>query len=176
MYSEYLDFMKNIDPESKLIPMNSASFGKLLRSVFPRIQTRRLGVRGQSKYHYHGIGFVNDEASLPSTPSSPPSKVQICSSIRPKLKTKECLKDISAYDLSPIVVPDMPFYHMLLGDQPEITQLADHFIQLQKEHYYLLVQLLNECNSVSVKLCFYYRFRLFCHNFGKDSVRHILMF
>lgn len=35
--------------------MNSASFGKLIRTVFPGISTRRLGVRGQSKYHYNGI-------------------------------------------------------------------------------------------------------------------------
>ena len=33
-------------------PLNPASFGKLIRIIFPGIQTRRLGVRGQSKYHY----------------------------------------------------------------------------------------------------------------------------
>lgn len=36
-------------------PMNAASFGKLIRSVFPNIQTRRLGTRGNSKYHYDGV-------------------------------------------------------------------------------------------------------------------------
>ncbi|KAI8976032.1 RFX DNA-binding domain-containing protein [Pilobolus umbonatus] len=38
-----------------LTPVNSATFGKLLRIVFPELKTRRLGVRGQSKYHYCGI-------------------------------------------------------------------------------------------------------------------------
>ncbi|GAA5796952.1 hypothetical protein HPULCUR_002330 [Helicostylum pulchrum] len=38
-----------------LTPVNSATFGKLLRVVFPDLKTRRLGVRGQSKYHYCGI-------------------------------------------------------------------------------------------------------------------------
>ncbi|KAG1325433.1 hypothetical protein G6F62_008552 [Rhizopus arrhizus] len=38
-----------------LVPVNSATFGKLIRIVFPELKTRRLGVRGQSKYHYCGI-------------------------------------------------------------------------------------------------------------------------
>ncbi|ORY35573.1 RFX DNA-binding domain-domain-containing protein [Naematelia encephala] len=33
-------------------PINSASFGKAVRSAYPGIKTRRLGVRGNSKYHY----------------------------------------------------------------------------------------------------------------------------
>ncbi|KAJ3010131.1 DNA-binding protein rfx2 [Thoreauomyces humboldtii] len=41
--------------ESKIDPVNSASFGKLIRTVFPEIRTRRLGTRGKSKYHYCGI-------------------------------------------------------------------------------------------------------------------------
>lgn len=39
---------------------NSASFGKILRSVFPNIKTRRLGTRGQSKYHYYGLSIKDD--------------------------------------------------------------------------------------------------------------------
>ncbi|BEI94607.1 uncharacterized protein CcaverHIS019_0701790 [Cutaneotrichosporon cavernicola] len=35
-----------------LRPINSASFGKVVRSTFLGIRTRRLGVRGNSKYHY----------------------------------------------------------------------------------------------------------------------------
>lgn len=35
--------------------MNAASFGKLIRSVFSGLRTRRLGTRGNSKYHYYGI-------------------------------------------------------------------------------------------------------------------------
>ena len=35
--------------------MNAASFGKLIRSVFVNLKTRRLGTRGNSKYHYYGI-------------------------------------------------------------------------------------------------------------------------
>src|SRR5450432_4184082 len=49
-------------------PLNAASFGKLVRIVFPNITTRRLGVRGESKYHYVELTLVNEdrgpEASL----------------------------------------------------------------------------------------------------------------
>lgn len=46
---------KSYCTSSNLTPVNSATFGKLLRIVFPELKTRRLGVRGQSKYHYCGI-------------------------------------------------------------------------------------------------------------------------
>lgn len=39
----------------RIKPLNPASFGKLVRMVYPDIKTRRLGVRGQSKYHYCGM-------------------------------------------------------------------------------------------------------------------------
>ncbi|XP_028316876.1 MHC class II regulatory factor RFX1-like isoform X2 [Gouania willdenowi] len=41
--------------EQKLEPVNAASFGKLIRSVFVGLRTRRLGTRGNSKYHYYGL-------------------------------------------------------------------------------------------------------------------------
>ncbi len=51
IYSAYSQYSLSQGLEA----MNSATFGKLIRSIFPKIQTRRLGVRGQSKYHYNGI-------------------------------------------------------------------------------------------------------------------------
>ncbi|KAL7671795.1 hypothetical protein ACOME3_006698 [Neoechinorhynchus agilis] len=44
-------------------PINAASFGKLIRSVFVGIKTRRLGTRGNSKYHYYGVK-VSDRSPL----------------------------------------------------------------------------------------------------------------
>lgn len=41
--------------EHRIEPVNAASFGKLIRSVFIGLRTRRLGTRGNSKYHYYGI-------------------------------------------------------------------------------------------------------------------------
>ena len=41
-------------------PLNPASFGKLVRIIFPGIQTRRLGMRGESKYHYVDLALIDD--------------------------------------------------------------------------------------------------------------------
>uniref|UniRef100_A0A3B4AUQ2 RFX-type winged-helix domain-containing protein n=1 Tax=Periophthalmus magnuspinnatus TaxID=409849 RepID=A0A3B4AUQ2_9GOBI len=46
--------------EQKLEPVNAASFGKLIRSVFLGLRTRRLGTRGNSKYHYYGLRIKSD--------------------------------------------------------------------------------------------------------------------
>ncbi|XP_022244054.1 DNA-binding protein RFX2-like isoform X7 [Limulus polyphemus] len=51
LYNHYLQHCT----EHKLEPVNAASFGKLIRSVFLGLRTRRLGTRGNSKYHYYGI-------------------------------------------------------------------------------------------------------------------------
>ncbi|KAL3316625.1 Transcription factor rfx3 [Cichlidogyrus casuarinus] len=50
----YFHYLQHCN-EHKLEPMNPASFGKLIRSVFVGLRTRRLGTRGNSKYHYYGI-------------------------------------------------------------------------------------------------------------------------
>ncbi|XP_064597027.1 regulatory factor X 4-like [Liolophura sinensis] len=52
LYYHYLDYCERNDTQ----PVNAASFGKIIRQQFPQITTRRLGTRGQSKYHYYGIG------------------------------------------------------------------------------------------------------------------------
>uniref|UniRef100_UPI0035901184 transcription factor RFX4-like n=1 Tax=Myxine glutinosa TaxID=7769 RepID=UPI0035901184 len=51
LYMHYLDFSEKNDTH----PVNAASFGKIIRQQFPQLTTRRLGTRGQSKYHYYGI-------------------------------------------------------------------------------------------------------------------------
>lgn len=56
LYSHYLRHCH----EQKLDPVNAASFGKLIRSIFMGLRTRRLGTRGNSKYHYYGIRVKPD--------------------------------------------------------------------------------------------------------------------
>lgn len=61
--------------ELNLKPLNPASFGKLVRSVFQGIKTRRLGVRGQSKYHYCGLKLIGDQNNpTGSTPVGTPGR------------------------------------------------------------------------------------------------------
>uniref|UniRef100_A0A0N4ZHQ5 RFX-type winged-helix domain-containing protein n=1 Tax=Parastrongyloides trichosuri TaxID=131310 RepID=A0A0N4ZHQ5_PARTI len=55
----YNHYIKHCD-EHKIEPVNAASFGKLIRSVFLGLRTRRLGTRGNSKYHYYGIRIKPD--------------------------------------------------------------------------------------------------------------------
>jgi regulatory factor X len=50
----------------RVVPLNPASFGKLVRVIFPGIQTRRLGVRGESKYHYVDLA-LEEEPSAQTT-------------------------------------------------------------------------------------------------------------
>jgi len=44
--------------------LNPASFGKLVRVLFPGLKTRRLGVRGESKYHYVNFSLKDDQPEL----------------------------------------------------------------------------------------------------------------
>lgn len=50
----------------RLKPLNPASFGKLVKAVYPDIKTRRLGVRGKSKYHYCGLILRDDDPNAPT--------------------------------------------------------------------------------------------------------------
>lgn len=44
----------------RITVLNPASFGKLVRVLFPGLKTRRLGVRGESKYHYVGFSLKEE--------------------------------------------------------------------------------------------------------------------
>lgn len=75
VYARYV----GICADNGLKPLSPASFGKLVRVVFPNLTTRRLGMRGQSKYHYCGIKLLGDNnqpspsVSSASTPLHNPS-------------------------------------------------------------------------------------------------------
>ncbi|XP_026807033.1 DNA-binding protein RFX2-like [Rhopalosiphum maidis] len=51
IYNHYLTHCS----KTKIDPVIGPSFGKIIRSVFTGLRTRRLGTRGNSKYHYYGI-------------------------------------------------------------------------------------------------------------------------
>ncbi|EPS45688.1 hypothetical protein H072_327 [Dactylellina haptotyla CBS 200.50] len=50
--------------DARIKCLNPASFGKLVRIVFPDIKTRRLGIRGHSKYHYCGITLISGKEKM----------------------------------------------------------------------------------------------------------------
>ncbi|KAK3685019.1 RFX DNA-binding domain-containing protein [Podospora appendiculata] len=55
----------------RITVLNPASFGKLVRVLFPGLKTRRLGVRGESKYHYVNFTLTEEQPELRETPSHP---------------------------------------------------------------------------------------------------------
>ncbi|KAM5342700.1 hypothetical protein ACJ41O_013666 [Fusarium nematophilum] len=57
----------------RITVLNPASFGKLVRVLFPGLKTRRLGVRGESKYHYVNFTLVDDQPEV-REPSVQPSR------------------------------------------------------------------------------------------------------
>ncbi|KAM6100479.1 LOW QUALITY PROTEIN: DNA-binding protein RFX8 [Theristicus caerulescens] len=54
-------YMESCSPKSKY-QVNSATFGKLIRLVFPGLGTRRLGTRGSTRYHYDGIAIKKNSS------------------------------------------------------------------------------------------------------------------
>ena len=59
VYENYEEFCR----QTKTEPINNATFGKLIRAIFPNLKTRRLGTRGNSKVHYakcfwHASAFI----------------------------------------------------------------------------------------------------------------------
>ncbi|EPY53383.1 transcriptional repressor Sak1 [Schizosaccharomyces cryophilus OY26] len=57
IYAQYVDACNIYHVKT----LSSASFGKLVRMLFPTIKTRRLGTRGHSKYHYCGLKLRGHE-------------------------------------------------------------------------------------------------------------------
>ncbi|KAL2197597.1 hypothetical protein P885DRAFT_68719 [Corynascus similis CBS 632.67] len=56
----------------RITVLNPASFGKLVRVLFPGLKTRRLGVRGESKYHYVNFQLKEEQPDIRDSPSQPP--------------------------------------------------------------------------------------------------------
>ncbi|KAG5293371.1 hypothetical protein I7I50_03756 [Histoplasma capsulatum G186AR] len=65
--------------------LNPASFGKLVRIIFPNVQTRRLGVRGESKYHYVDLTIREPN---PNPPTEIPEKNAEATPSRQKMADK----------------------------------------------------------------------------------------
>lgn len=80
VFSKYASRCAN----ERVVPLNPASFGKLVRVIFPNIQTRRLGVRGESKYHYVDLEMIEDDEE-----TQPPRQMPRVASSRVSLKRQD---------------------------------------------------------------------------------------
>ncbi|AAS50356.1 AAL010Wp [Eremothecium gossypii ATCC 10895] len=65
---------------NNLKPLSQATLGKLIRSLFPHLKTRRLGMRGQSKYHYCGLKLISPLLMSDEMPTVAATPVSSCMS------------------------------------------------------------------------------------------------
>ncbi|KAI0514364.1 RFX DNA-binding domain-containing protein [Xylaria bambusicola] len=73
----------------RITVLNPASFGKLVRVLFPGLKTRRLGVRGESKYHYVNFTLMEDQPELKEPVVQPALPIQEASQPRQSFNTAE---------------------------------------------------------------------------------------
>ncbi|XP_046424208.1 DNA-binding protein RFX2 isoform X3 [Neodiprion pinetum] len=117
LYNHYLRHCS----DNKLDPVNAASFGKLIRSVFLGLRTRRLGTRGNSKYHYYGIR-VKPSSPLIMLNEDGTSRQQQSSNAQAKRFKFVNQKQESAYDGNTHANTNIasntspPQYHQYLGE------------------------------------------------------------
>lgn len=92
IYARYVQLCANFN----LSPLAPANFGKVLRILFPNLKTRRLGMRGKSKYHYCGIKLIGDQ-SQGGSPMSSYSSLGLDSpqSLNPHTPTLPCSPSVS---------------------------------------------------------------------------------
>ncbi|PVH14531.1 uncharacterized protein CXQ87_002672 [Candidozyma duobushaemuli] len=84
VYARYVSSCAN----NNLNPLTPASFGKIIRILHPNLKTRRLGMRGKSKYHYCGIKLLDDQSSDNSASSdSSPAGSESPHSLNPQTPT-----------------------------------------------------------------------------------------
>jgi hypothetical protein len=59
LYNSYSQYCE----QNKFSSIPMATFGKIIHSVFLGLRTRRLGVRGNSKYYYSGIRLAREDVT-----------------------------------------------------------------------------------------------------------------
>lgn len=89
VYANYASQCAN----ERITVLNPASFGKLVRVLFPGLKTRRLGVRGESKYHY--VNFtLREEADIPEQTVQTARPTSQAATITPNFKSDMALPRI----------------------------------------------------------------------------------
>ncbi|KAJ8109421.1 hypothetical protein ONZ43_g6138 [Nemania bipapillata] len=73
----------------RITVLNPASFGKLVRVLFPGLKTRRLGVRGESKYHYVNFVLAEDQPELKEPTVQPALPIQESSQLAQSFSTTQ---------------------------------------------------------------------------------------
>ncbi|KAK3585610.1 hypothetical protein CHS0354_004516 [Potamilus streckersoni] len=136
LYAAYLWFC-----EQSGVPMcNQALFGKSVRAIFPNLKTRRIGVRGKSKYHYCGLRpkWSNFLTCLKDKkPSAQSCSLESCSSdkVDKKMKTIKRPVSITMEDLDHLIIllPHFPTVNTL-QIPPYLQEEVAAFLVLYRSH------------------------------------------
>jgi regulatory factor X 1/2/3 len=137
VYNHYLRHCR----ERKLNPVNQSSFGKIVRSVFLGLKTRRLGTRGNTKYHFCGIREISESAlnnpsgdeksAVRQQPSLGKSYKFLPSSGNSgngtQIREKQCAQNtnhLASYNHS-YSSPQIPVPHLLAGKSEPMFELPD---------------------------------------------------
>jgi len=156
LYNHYLDFCQ----KSNLEPVNAASFGKLIRNTFPSLKTRRLGTRGQSKYHYYGISIketsVYHDAAYNSNRQSTPGFTQLYN----RTVTDEAMQTPTknhgqASQLSSgnngVLLPEFPSASSVRVDDPAVNEKVKTFLIMYRAHCQRILDTILRANFSEVQ-------------------------
>ncbi|XP_076450570.1 uncharacterized protein LOC143286734 isoform X2 [Babylonia areolata] len=126
LYTHYLDFCKKHD----FTPAGAATFGKIIRQKFPKLTTRRLGTRGQSKYHYYGIGIKESSVYYHSVYSG--RGLTRFSGV--KVKTEGSNRKYSLSSKTGTLLPDFPQVDNLILPEDVSSEKMQTFLMMYRTH------------------------------------------
>lgn len=170
VYQHYKDFCE----DNNIQFTNMANFGKIIRSVFPRLKTRRLGPRGKTKHHYHGISISsasklqvpadaiitgkkaqNRRVRGPDVTASPPKRQRRAHKLMEDgLDFPDYPEDGEQFMRRPI--PALPSFDLeeiaFMGEVSDtLIQQLRHFMSLYKQHAQHLLSVLCSCSFTEVE-------------------------
>ncbi|KAI1816719.1 RFX DNA-binding domain-containing protein [Poronia punctata] len=101
----------------RITVLNPASFGKLVRVLFPGLKTRRLGVRGESKYHYVNFTLMEDQTELKEPANQPALPIQSSAPLGQSFSTSQSQSAAAAAAAPNMAKPSLP--------SPQTIQTSD---------------------------------------------------
>ncbi|XP_038053086.1 DNA-binding protein RFX6-like [Patiria miniata] len=126
LYTHYLDLCK----KRLFTPAGAATFGKIIRQMFPKLTTRRLGTRGQSKYHYYGIGIKKTSIYYHSVYSGK----GLSRFSETKVKTEGSARKFSLSSKSGTLLPDFPTAGNLVIPDDISAEKVETFLLMYQTH------------------------------------------
>eukprot|EP00057_Strongylocentrotus_purpuratus_P009191 XP_011663665.1 PREDICTED: DNA-binding protein RFX6-like [Strongylocentrotus purpuratus] len=143
LYTHYLDFCKKHD----FSPSSAATFGKVIRQKFPKLTTRRLGTRGQSKYHYYGISIKRTSIYYHSVYSGP--GLTRFSEKKPKMEGSN--KKFSLSSKTGTLLPEYPDAKNLVLPPEVPCEKVEIFILMYRTHSQRLLDVIVSNNFDEVQ-------------------------